>query len=240
MDPEQSAAGAAPQTAQPQTAVPEAGATVAKSNLKTAMDSDFSQFKEHSTFNMAMALTWMVAVFSIIATLFFWWINKNESDALADKTSEKDSLTQQITSPGSMDIEQKAQDFKSSVAQLKKAYADKYSYTQFLSDFNKKITNDAKLSNIAITSDGVLNINGTTKSYRSVADLMVALKSWDTLNSVELLSVANNTTEGGKVETIFAISAKIDKEKQKTAAAVAAAAAAASTTTTEGGSSAAQ
>ena len=46
---------------------------------------------------------------------------------------------------------------------------------------------------------------------------MVAMKSWDTLTDVDLLSSAMNETEGGAVEAIFSISAKIDKTKQKAA-----------------------
>jgi len=201
-------------------ATPEPQAPAANSVPKASIDDSFAEFKEHSSFNTALALTWMVAVFSILATLFFWWMNKNETDALADKKAEKDSLIQQISSPGSIEIENKALDFKSSVSQLKRAYAEKYSYSQFLTGLNTKLTNDVKLNNIAVT-DGTLNLTGTTTSYRSVADLMMALKSWDTLENIELLSVANNLSDN-KTETVFAISAKLNKDKQKTASVTAA------------------
>ncbi|MFA4996176.1 MAG: PilN domain-containing protein [Patescibacteria group bacterium] len=177
-------------------------------------DTTFSQFKEHSTFNVPVALTWIVAVFSVVATLFFWWMNRNLSASLVEKNSEKDTVFQQISSQG--DIEKKATNFKSAVSQLKAAYSEKFSISTFNSDFNKKITNDVKLTNLAVTAEGNLSINGTTKSYRFVADLMVALKDWDTLTDVELLSAATDVSDGAAT-TSFSISAKIDKTKQKTA-----------------------
>ncbi len=214
MDPETSQ-GAGPQVA-PQSVAETPAAQAANAASKHAFDDSFSGFGEHSSFNTALALTWMVALFSVLATLFFWWMNKSESDALADKKTEKDSLAQQISSPGSVEIENKAQDFKLSVKQLKTAYNEKYSFTSFLTDLNSKLTKDVQLSTIAVTADGSLNINGTTKGYRAVADLMMSLKSWSTLSNVDLLSVANTTTDD-KMETVFAISAKVDKQKQKAA-----------------------
>lgn len=240
MDPQQNSG--APQTA-PQTA-PQA--SPANSVPKTAIDNGFAEFKERSHFNTGLMLVWMVAAFSILATLFFWWMNKNEADALADKKSEKDSLMAQLSTPGSVEIEDKAQEFKASVTALKQAYADKYSYSDFLANLNKKLTSDIKLSSITVDSaGGVLNISGSTKSYRSVADLMVALKSWDSLKDVELLSVANNKADN-KIETDFSISANIIKNK--TTGGTASDSSTGTTTTTvtdstsstEGGSDAAQ
>lgn len=236
MDPEVSpGVGAGPQTAAP-AAAPAPAAKAANPTAKHAFDAGFSEFGEHSGFNTALALTWMVALFAVLATLFFWWMNKSGSDALADKKTEKDGLIQQITSPGSVDIEQKAQEFKLSVNQLKTAYNEKYSYTQFLTDLNTKLTTDISLSNISVTGDGSLSINGTTKGYRAVADLMMALKSWTTLNDVDLSSVANKV-EDSNAETVFAITAKIDQQKQK-AAGVSSAVSTSGTTATEGGNDA--
>ncbi|MCL5410320.1 MAG: PilN domain-containing protein [Patescibacteria group bacterium] len=177
-------------------------------------DNSFAQFKEHSAFNVPVFLTWVVAVFAIVATLFFWWMNRNLTDELQGKITEKDTVLQQIASQG--DTEKKAADFKASVTQLKSAYLDKYNFSTFTTEFYKKVTNDVKLTNMAITSDGTLSISGTTKSYRSVADLMVAMKSWDNLQNVELLTVATSEDQGA-LETTFSISAKIDKTKQQAA-----------------------
>jgi len=179
------------------------------------MDSSFAQFKEHPSFNFPVALTWVAAVLSVTATLFFWWINRNLTDSLSEKTTERDNIKQQILNQG--DIEKKANDFKLSVEQLKIAYTEKYDFSAFTAELYKKITNDVTLESLAITADGSVSMSGNTKSYRSVADLMVALKSWDNLQDIELLSSAINETEDGGVITVFSLSAKIDKTKQQAA-----------------------
>jgi Tfp pilus assembly protein PilN len=178
---------------------------------------EFIQFKDHGGFNFGALLCWITALLAIVVTLFFWWISKNQKDALATKMSEKDSLVQQLASPTYADIEKRAQEFKSSVAQLKTAYGDKYSYSEFLPQLYTKLTKDTELTSFAITTDGTLSFSGTTTSYRSVADFVVALKSWETLQNVDLTSVSENLDQG-KITTLFSVSAKIDKTKQKTAA----------------------
>lgn len=211
MDPEKGmGVGAAEnnQAPAPQTAPSHSSFGVA-SNIK---NDGFVGFKEQSSFNFAVLITWLAAAFSILAVLFFWWMNRNLTDSLSQKTTEEQNIIQQITSQG--DTEKKANDFKLSVNQLKSAYAEKYSFTAFTTQFYTKITNDVILTNMAIAADGTLSISGTTTTYRSVADLMVAMKSWDSLTNIDLLSVATSV-ESGKVETTFSISAKIDKTKQK-------------------------
>lgn len=218
MDPEMGQGGGSPQSPQPAATTPQGHTTSGHGSFgmnPKVTDNSFAQFKEHSAFNVPVFLTWTVAVFAIVATLFFWWMNRNLTDSLKVKVAEKDSIRQQILSQG--DTEKKANEFKQSVNQLKSAYAEKYDFTLFTTEFYKKLTNDVKLTNMAISADGTLSIAGKTKSYRSVADLMVAMKSWDTLTDVDLLSSAMNETEGGAVEAIFSISAKIDKTKQKLA-----------------------
>lgn len=185
-----------------------------KANLNTSEKStDFAQFVDHPSLNVSVVLTWTVAIFSIVATLFFWWMNRNLNDALTEKLAEKDTILSQISSKS--DIEKKANDFKLSVNQLKIAYSDKYNFTTFTTGLYQKITTDVVIDNISISNDGHCSISGTTKTYRSVADLMVALKSWDHLKDVELTSNAASSTDG-VVSIAFSISAKIDKTKQKT------------------------
>jgi Tfp pilus assembly protein PilN len=216
MDPETGQGGGAVHNQQP--TAPAQGQPIQNhSAFKTApkvSDDSFSQFKEHSAFNFPVAITWTMAVFSIVATLFFWWMNKNLTETLKEKDSEKATILQQIASQG--DTEKKANDFKLSVNQLKAAYAEKYSLSTFNTELYKKITNDVKITSLSVSADGTLSMSGTTASYRSVADLLVALKSWDTLESVDLLSTATNITST-KLETTFSLSAKIDKTKQKAA-----------------------
>lgn len=211
MDPESNAQAKDPAAAQ----IPKPHAEPAHQVHKIESH-QFAQFKDHASFNFPLAICWLVAAFSIFATIFFWWLSKNAEDALVEKVADKDSIVAQISSPTYSKVEKEAADFKESVNQLKTAYKDKYTYSKFLPELYKHITKDVVLSNISISNDGTISISGKTKTYRSVADLVVALKSWDVLAQVDLLSTANTETEKGNIETTFSISMKLDKTKSLT------------------------
>lgn len=211
-------------------------------NIATEHDA-FSAFQEHASFNVGMALVWLAAVLAMSMTMFFWWMNRTQAGLLEDRKSEKEAIVQQLNSPNNKDIEQRANAFKDSVTELKKAYGAKYSYGTFINSLYTKLTKDVKINNFSIGADETVTINGTTSSYRAVADLAVALKSWENLSSVELLSTSNSGEEGKAIETVFSISAKINKAKEsKTASSSAAVNTSSSTSTgqvsTEGGQNA--
>lgn len=171
------------------------------------------QLGEHSSFNFALAIAWFVAMLAVLATLYFWWLGKNAIDVVAEKQSKLDSIEQQIKAPAMVKAEKESSDFKSSVGVLSKAKKDRFSITEFLPNFYTKITNDVKISSLALSADGSLSIAGTTKSYRTTADLVMALKSWSSLTNVELSSVSMSAggEKEGKLEATFSISAKVVK-----------------------------
>jgi hypothetical protein len=211
MEPE--ATSAAAQAVQPaETSKLEAGNEV-KDSLHNK--DNLISYKDRPSFNFAIALAWLVALLSILATLYFWWLNKNVADSIADKQSIKDGVEQQLLSPAMVKAEKDALDFKTSVGILSKANKDRYSYSTFLPEFYTKITNDTKISALSVTSSGEVSISGTTKSYRAIADLAMALKSWDKLSGVEILSASMGSSDsgtggrGGTDGAVFSISAKI-------------------------------
>lgn len=197
----------------------------------------------HSGFNFAMALGWLTCLLAIVITMFFWWLDRGLKQEVVDKRSEKDGIIQQIVSPTYANIENKASDFKSAVTALSSAKKARYSSVSFLNEFYKKVTNDIKISNISVSDTSVLSISGTTSTYRNVADLMLALKSWNVLSSVELLSISSQVDEeSNEITTTFSISAKIDKTKDlveatNTTASSATSAALSTTTTSSTGAS---
>lgn len=170
----------------------------------------------YPAFNFALAIAWMVALLSILATLYFWWLQKNVADELAEKEAKKNTIISQISSPSLLEVEKKANNFKSSVSVLSTAKKSRFLYTTFLPDLYTKITNDTKISSMMLTSDGgSLSLMGTTKNYRSTADLVMALKSWDKLKNVDLVSVSMTTPDeqtGGAPEASFSISATVVNE----------------------------
>ena len=170
------------------------------------------QMGDRPTFNFAVAIAWLIALLAILATMYFWWLSKNISDVMADKQTKLDAIDAQIKSPALVKAEKDANDFKTSVSILSKAKTDRFSVTTFLPDFYSKITKDVQISSLSLTSDGKISIAGTTKSYRTTADLTMALKSWTQLSDVQIQSVSMSAPEGGgNPKATFSISALVKK-----------------------------
>lgn len=183
-----------------------------KSGFKNPQD-NLIRIGEPSHFNFALAIAWLVALLAILATLYFWWLSKNTIDVVAEKQAKLVSIEGQIKAPAMVKVEKDSNDFKTSVGILSKAKLDRFSIAEFLPSFYTKITNDVKISSLSLSTDGALAISGTTKNYRTTADLVMALKSWSSLSNVDLSSVSMSTGEGtdGKVLANFSISAKVVK-----------------------------
>ena len=199
--------------------------TTATTNLSTppaqqhepANDQQFTEFSDRPGFNFTVAICWLAVIAAILATIFFWFMDKNSAGQLKAATSKKTDIVNQLKSPANTEVENKANDFKSSVNALSEAKNNSRKMSTFLQNFYTKITSDVILTSIAVSSDGSLGITGTTATYRSVADLMLALKSWDVLSSVELGAVSDQKdAKTGKVITSFSITAKVNQNSTTT------------------------
>jgi len=166
---------------------------------------------DHSHFNFALVLAWLVALLAILAMLYFWWLSRNIVDVVAEKQSKLDSINQQIEAPAMVKVAKDSNDFKTSVGILSQAKKDRFSIATFLPTLYTKVTNDVKINSLALTTEGKLSIAGTTKNYRTTADLVMALKSWGSLSNVDLMSVAMMADDAGKIEANFSISADVVK-----------------------------
>lgn len=145
-------------------------------------------FEDKQSFNFAMALAWIIALLSIVATLYFWWLNRNLTDILEDKKAKRTAVVSQLESPGNKETETEANDFKASVAALTAAKQLRNPMATFLPDFYTKIDKDVRITSLSINSSGVFSLAGSTASYRAIADQVMALKSWTSLTDVELAS----------------------------------------------------
>jgi Tfp pilus assembly protein PilN len=175
-----------------------------------ATESEIVRFSEGSSFNVGMLLTWISLIVAVGATAVFWLADRNVKSALNEKKQEKDAIIVEISNSTYADVEKRASDFRVSVSSLKKAKQDRYSYQEFLSQFYKNITNDVQLKNLTISDTGDLSLDGTTTTYRTTADLVLALTSWQALSDVKLGSVSF-AAEDGKPKASFSITAKINK-----------------------------
>lgn len=244
-DPQQNNTAPHPQ-ALSQSQVP-VGAHIASANavpstipggMAKAKDASSLKFAEHSDFNISMLILWLVAAFAILATVYFWWNEKNLEGVLAEKNTEKNAVVMEVNSPSNIAIEKEAIDFKASVAALSAAYKTRYPVSTFLPDFYKKVNKDVVIDNLSITVNGSISISGTTTSYRSVAEQVLSFQTFTSLSGVDLASTAVSNSDGNQMVS-FTITANLVNPDKLAASATPAPSAlsgstAASTTTTGG------
>lgn len=176
-------------------------------------EAEVISFSERPKFNFALLFVWLAAGIAIAAALFFWFADRSTKNTLLEKKKQKDEVIAQITSPVFVDVEKRAADFKSAVNQLSAAKSERYDTNTFLTEFYKRITNDVQIEAVSLADNQSLAFNGKTKSYRSVAELALALKSWPVLSDAAIGTVALETDENEQNYINFTFSAKINKEK---------------------------
>lgn len=169
-------------------------------------------FKDRPGFNFGLLILSFTALFAVLATLLLWWTNQDNKAQAEEQIKEKQAVISQITSPNYTLVEKKAQDFSASVSALSAAAKERYSMTEFLSNISGKLTRDVTINSLSVSSEGTVSITGTTKSYRSIADFAVALKSWDKLTGVDLKSFSLQVPEdGSRIVANFSATATIVK-----------------------------
>jgi hypothetical protein len=180
-------------------------------------ESNLIHFEDHKSFNFGLALAWIIALLSITATLYFWWLNRNLTDALEDKKEKRTAVVSQLESPGNKEVETEANNFKASVAALTAAKTARSPVGTFLPDFYTKIDNDVKITSMSMSAGGALSIAGTTANYRTIADQVMALKSWSQLSDVDLTSSSYSVdAENIKSAASFSITAKVKSSSTTT------------------------
>lgn len=204
-----------PQAPAPEAVMPEAQAPEQKQMAPP--EEEMATFDDKPPVNTGLVLLWITAVIAILATAFFWWSGRNIGDRVAEENAKTDQIAAQINSPGMKDISKQAQDFKSSVTALSAAEAARFPYAVFLPELFSKITKESSISAISVAKDGKINITAKAKSYRGAAEFATALSDWDVLSSVDLGTVSFAVSDGGEPQSLFSLTAQINKEKWKAA-----------------------
>jgi len=161
-------------------------------------------------------------ILTIIVTLFFVsfliiWHYRLLSVA-NNKRAAFSALQEQLNDPANKKIEDKANSVSSSVLVLSGASKSKYLFRAFIDQLDTKITNDTKLNSLSIDNSGKVSLDGESASYRSVADLAVALQTSDKLKNVTISGLSQSGSgAGASAGTVtFSISATIKDWKIQT------------------------
>ncbi|MCX6810197.1 MAG: PilN domain-containing protein [Candidatus Berkelbacteria bacterium] len=148
-------------------------------------------------------------ILSVVITGFFIFYKYRTDSQVNDKQQALNSVLDQLHTPENMAIESKANDLNSSLRIINIASKTKYSFKGFMDELVKKITNDTKLNSLAISDAGFVTMDGRSSSYRSVADLAVALKSSSKLKDIEITGLTKGTESAKTSSVIFSMKAQI-------------------------------
>jgi hypothetical protein len=155
------------------------------------------------------SIFFVLTIILVIVFTGFLVFYKYQTDSQAkDKLSAFENLQSEISSKKNSVIENKANQLNSAAKIISTASRSKYLFKALMDEISKKITNDSKLDNLTIDNVGNVTMDGKSGSYRSVADLAVALKSSKKLSDIQI-SGLSMSSDSGKNTVTFSISAKI-------------------------------
>jgi len=145
-------------------------------------------------------MVFILTIISVILIVGFLVFYKYHTDSQAtDKEQALQNLQTELNSKKNKKIEDQAAQVNSTVQILSTASKSKYLFKAFIDELVKKITNDTKLNNLSIDSSGKVTMDGQSGSYRSVADLALALKSGSKLKNIQITGLTQSTENGAAV-----------------------------------------
>jgi len=151
----------------------------------------------------------LVIILSILVCGFFVYYKFHTDSVAADKQSTLESLISTIQSKNNIEIEKKVNDIDSAARILSAEKKSKYLFKLFIDELKIKITNDVKLNNLAIDSQGTVTMDGESKSYRAVADLALALESSSKIDNVEIAGLSLSADEDDGNQVTFSLTADL-------------------------------
>lgn len=161
-------------------------------------------------------ILWITFVLSLGVLVYLFIVGRSQANLVASRASDKTQLVSELSSPSYTDIETRANSFKQAFTALSSLSAARKPKSEVFPELYNNFTKDVKINNVALSSDGTLTVDGTTASYRSVADFMMGLKSYSKISDVKLGTTSLNTSEGvsAKEKVLFSVSAKLDLSRE--------------------------
>lgn len=150
----------------------------------------------------------LVIIVSVVVCGFLVYYKFHTDSLAADKSSSLDSFISTLESKNNSETEKKVNDINSAIRILSTEKKSKYLFKIFIDELKKKITNDIKLNNLSIDSQGIVVMDGESGSYRSVADLALALETSKELANVEIVALSLSSGEETNLVN-FSISASL-------------------------------
>lgn len=179
-------------------------------------EADFERFSK-GTSGAPTAVYWLTFALSVVFVGIFWFLGFNTDNALDEKKQEKDQITALLSSPDIIEVEDQAMNFRSVVSQLSEISTARVEKNKLLEDIFENFTKDIRISALSMSSEGELSMDGVAPSYKSVGELIMALKENDRISNVQLGTVSLVSGDTATNENVnFSLISDIDLSKDLT------------------------
>lgn len=184
------------------------------------LDNDANKFSMDASKkgSRAPVVLWLTFGISLVATILLFMLSKSVENSVKEKQQSRDELISQLQSPSYTQIETKANSFKTAFDIFSTISNYKLSKKDLLEELYKYMTKDVIIQNLSISSEGALQMDGATSSYRNVADFLTALKSSDRISEISVggINRDQDPEKDPKKIITFSVDAKINVNKDIT------------------------
>lgn len=169
-----------------------------------------------SSSSVSVAILWITFAIVLLATVFLYLQSRSVQNAVLDKEATRDEIVSQLSSPSYLEVERQANGFKEAYNILAQVSGTQMPKKELLSELYLYFTKDITVRNLSLSAEGSLLMDGSTSSYRAVADFMTSLKSYSRVSDVSLGAVSISGEEGvaANKAVSFSVSCKVDTAKK--------------------------
>ncbi|MFA7244444.1 MAG: PilN domain-containing protein [Patescibacteria group bacterium] len=176
------------------------------------------EFADRKETDFSSLIVWLSFVVAVLFLGFIWFSDASLKTTISEKQSEKKSADATLALVENQKVINDVTGLKNVISILSQVSTQQESKKKVLDNLYLHFTKDVHISTIALTSDGTASLDGATASYRTVADFMLALKSYDKVSDLQLKSVSMSTAEDAppNEKVTFSVSFKLDTTKEVT------------------------
>lgn len=174
------------------------------------------EFPDKKEIDFSGVFVWVGFFIALLFTGFIWFSNNSLKKEIASKENEKSQAVAILNLAENQKVVSDVLGVKEVISILSDVSTNQSTKKQVLDGLYTYITKDVKVSTISMAADGTIGLDGATSSYRAVADLMLALKSYKKVSALELknVSVSTDASTNPAERAIFSFTFKLDMTKE--------------------------
>lgn len=177
--------------------------------------SEIVEFADKKEIDFSGIFVWIGFFLSLLFIIFIFLSNSSLKNEIESKENEKAQALSTLNLPENQKVVSDVLGAKSVISVLSQISMEQDTKQKVLENLYGYITKDVKISTISLASDGTVGLDGKTSSYRTVADLMLALKSNKKISEMDLkaVSISTDASVSASDRAAFSLVFKLDLTK---------------------------